>query len=753
MIQQKDKKNKELQIFNVMDKRLIKEINDNLRIMGLKKRLISESKIITKLKNAINDLFNTRINTPNVVKSGRITPTGSQLNLQVNGTNFNFTKNEINEINDFLNGTISSLNNTNKSKLISILNKLNLIDGKKLYDDYIDEQILQLGGDEEIFMKNLNKRLNETDRTTGYKRNLKDVLKEIFPDDADFSDAIYDHLSQKLDDYNEGKLINRGGKLVREMVEDILDFKNLAGFTEDEIKRITNTKAFKDWLIILDNSKKNVDEIKRLFKTLDEWTGSIQDKKKIEDEIINRMSTLFNWKKDAYTYMEKFILELEASKDPTLKRIKDKIEKLKTDNKGWEALPYISNNSWGKRRWAAFKAAFKEATGLEKMIGKVFTRSSIYNYFARKIRLLFSDVANEAATKAGKETGNYFNLFFKGSRRGWPKNKVYFDENGNITPDFYDNLRKAYGNKVAWESFGYEWLMRGIKWKTYYAFLGSILPSLSLNWALDDQKEKCLFELSDFMKKREIYTSDEIYDLLNDKTQRTLLPPCLLELVKKQDTWEVFKLIVLADYITSPTSEEGKYFWGQVAESFKNINITKMTSFIPGLWDDILLILPGKILDYIKNRDLRGIKVKEDEKKQEEQNPEPERIKLNSTKIDFYAWCIFKRIIPSNWDEINKIGKTEDGKYWKLTEDQYDFVETTSPIPTETPEIDSVEELKSKYPFLDDPQYKIELNDDKTFKLTVGTNYYTIAMLNNELYYTAVNGKALPRPYTKVESN
>jgi len=734
-----------------MKKQIIEEIFRLQEIMGVKKELITEERILSRASRWLSDVINgvsaevpkviTRVGNQNAADF--ILPSGKTIKL---------LSNEIDEIlRAISNGTgLRNLTNGAKKAVKEILSEFGYLDPKSLYNDYVDE-IVQSGGDEEKFFKSLRRRLEEVDPTTRTKKSLKQVLNdEYFPDDPEFVDEIFTFIDSKLDDYANGLLKNRGGKLVREISPDIVDFiDNIVPLTTQEIQALSKSSWLKKLMDVFKKGPEAVEEIKRLMKTLEKGNLKPQEINLVEKSILEKMNTVYNWKFESEKYMEKFIEELGNSKDKNLIELKEKLEKIKPEQ-GWNvARQVMGETSWMKKRWEAFSEAFQQTMSLEKAFYKYMGPKKFWNWITKNVRKLWSETLDDAAEKAKPiKTGSIGNVIKTGSRRGFPKFSQVVDEAGNIKPDYYETLRKIGKNPLAWESYGWEWFMRTIKWKTYYAFLETLIPAIFLKLGITPKDHECALALADVMKARDITNSDSVFELITDN-QVKVLPPCIQELVNKDEKSRLANIILFADYMVSPGSVKGNYFFPQMWESFTEFSgLGNITTFIPGYLDDILLDLPYKIYKYIRLYDTTGANIEEDNQQNSNNNPQPTPPVHEETEESFNLWCQGNGKDFASWDIASKVGKTQDGKQYKLKADKSTF----EPLVIDNT-IDTVEELLTTYPFLRGNNSEITLNTDKTFneKLPEGRNL-TIKIIDGKAYYTQSNGVDITPPFEIKES-
>ncbi len=734
-----------------MKKQIVEEVKRLQEIMGVKKELITEERILSRASRWLSDVINgvsaevpkviTRVGNQNAADF--ILPSGKTIKL---------LSNEIDEIlRAISNGTgLRNLTNGAKKAVKEILSEFGYLDPKFLYNDYVDE-IVQAGGDEEKFFKSLRRRLEEVDPTTRTKKSLKQILNdEYFPDDPEFVDEIFTFIDSKLDDYANGLLKNRGGKLVREISPDIVDFiDNIIPLTRQEIQALSKSSWLTKLMDVFKKGPEAVEEIKRLMKTLEKGNLDVQEQLILEKAILDKMNTIYNWKFQSEKYMEKFIKELGNSKDKNLIELKEKLESIKPEQ-GWNvARQVMGETSWMKKRWEAFSEAFQQTMSLEKAIYKYMGPKKFWNWITKNVRKLWSETLDDAAEKAKPiKTGSIGNVIKTGSRRGFPKFSQVVDEAGNIKPDYYETLRKIGKNPLAWESYGWEWFMRTIKWKTYYAFLETLIPAIFLKLGITPKDHECALALADVMKARDITNSDSVFELITDN-QVKVLPPCIQELVNKDEKSRLANIILLADYMVSPGSVKGNYFFPQMWESFTEFSgLGNITTFIPGYLDDILLDLPYKIYKYIRLYDTTGANIQEDNQRDTQDNPAPAAPTHEEKKESFELWCQGNGKDFASWDDVSKIGKTQDGKQYKLKADKSTF----EPLAIDDT-IDTVEELLTTYPFLRGNNSEITLNTDKTFneKLPEGRNL-TIKIIDGKAYYTQSNGVDITPPFEIKES-
>jgi hypothetical protein len=733
-----------------MKKQIIEEISRLQEIMGVKKEIISEERLIGRASRWLSDIMNGSSNEVSKV----VTRVGNR-----NASEFRLPSGSIvrllsNEVDDILraisNGTgLRNLTDNAKDAVKKILDEFGYLEPKKLWDDYVDEIIQGGNADEEKFFKNLQRRLKEMDPNTRTTKSLKDVLKEYFPNDLDFVDEIFPYVDSKLDDYSNGLLKNRGGKLVKEISPDIVDFiDNIIPLTREEIQKLSKSTWLTKLLDVFKKGPEAVEEIKRLMKTLEKGNLSVEEIGLVEKSILEKMNTVYNWKSQSEKYMEGFIKQLSGSKDRGLIELKEKLESIKPEQ-GWNvARQVMSETSWMKKRWEAFAEAFQNTMSLEKAIYKYMGPKKFWNWITKNVRKLWSETLDDAAEKAKPiATGSIWNAIKTGSRRGFPKFSQVVDDAGNIKPDYYETLRKIGKNPLAWESYGWEWFMRTIKWKTYYAFLETLIPAIFLKLGITPKDHECALALADVMKAKDISNSDSVFELITDN-QLKVLPPCIQELVNKDEKYRLTNIILLADYMVSPGSVKGNYFFPQMWESFTEFSgLGNITTFIPGYLDDILLDFPYKIYKGIRLYDTTGANIENENQQDSNNNPPPQAPTHEEKKESFELWCQGNGKTFASWDDVNKIGKTQDGIQYKLKADKSTF----EPLAIDNT-IDTVEELLTTYPFLRTNNSEITLNADKTFneKISDGRNL-TIKMIDGQAYYVKSDGVDYTPP-VKVES-
>jgi len=734
-----------------MKKQIIEEIFRLQEIMGVKKEIISEERLIGRASRWLSDIMNGSSNEVSKV----VTRVGNR-----NASEFRLPSGSIvrllsNEVDDILraisDGTgLRNLTDNAKDAVKKILDEFGYLEPKKLWDDYVDEIIQGGNADEEKFFRNLQRRLEEIDPVTRSKKSLKDVLKEYFPNDPDFVDEIFPYVDSKLDDYSNGLLKNRGGKLVKEISPDIVDFiDNIIPLTKEEIQKLSKSTWLTKLQDVFRKGPETVEEIKRLMKTLEKGNLSVEERGLVEKAILEKMNTIYNWKAQSEKYMEGFIKELSGSKDRGLIELKEKLESIKP-SQGWNvARQVMSETSWMKKRWEAFAEAFQNTMSLEKAIYKYMGPKKFWNWITKNVRKLWSETLDDAAEKAKPiKTGSIGNAIKTGSRRGFPKFSQVVDDAGNIKPDYYETLRKIGKNPLAWESYGWEWFMRTIKWKTYYAFLETLIPAIFLKLGITPKDHECALALADVMKARDISNSDSVFELITDN-QLKVLPPCIQELVNKDEKYRLTNIILLADYMVSPGSVKGNYFFPQMWESFTEFSgLGNITTFIPGYLDDILLDFPYKIYKAIRLYDTTGANIENENQQDSNNNPPPQAPTHEEKKESFELWCQGNGKTFASWDDVNKIGKTQDGKQYKLKADKSTF----EPLAIDNT-IDTVEELLTTYSFLRGNNSEITLNTDKTFneKLPEGRNL-TIKIIDGKAYYTQSNGVDIIPPFEIKES-
>lgn len=736
-----------------MEKKIIVEVKRLQELMGVKKNILTEDRILGKVADFVKRVLDGVESTiPKTVT--RIGNRNADEFTLPDGKVVRLLDNEVSDIRNAirLGKGLNTLTDNAKSVLRQILKSTGNLNPKKLYDDYVDEIIAQQG-DEEKFFKALNRRLKEIDPTTRTTPTLKKVLQsEYFPDDQDFVDEILPYLDSKLDDYNTGLLVNRGGKLVREISPDIDDFvKNIIPLSKDEIDKISKSSWISNLSTWFKNSEKLVDDIKRLMKTLESGNLKIAEKQKVENAILDKMNVIYNWKSESEKYLEGFIKELGNSQDKSLIELKKKLEELKP-TQGWQvARQVLEEYSWGQKRWEAFSNAFKQTMSLEKGIYKLIRLDKAWKKFSDKFRMLFSDTAAEMAEKTKTvETGNILNVIKTGSRRGFPKFSEVIDAEGNIKPDFYSDLRKIGKNQLAWESYGWEWFMRTLKWKFYFAFLETLIPALFLKWGITKDEHNCALSLSEMMKKRNITASEDIVSLISDG-QINIFPECIQTMIKNDERRKLSYVILLADYITSPGSSLGNYFIPQLKESFLQFSgLGNISTIFPGFLDDVLVTLYKDVPKYIKLYDTTGVNIRNDNQNDTRDNPSPSELPiLEENEISFRAWCLAMRNVEfQSWDNVNKVGIAKNGVKYKLNSNKTSF----DPINGETVVDSKVQELYNQYPFLRENNSTITVNSDGTFneRFPDGVNL-TILIKDGVAYYSAYNGTPYPEPLPKVE--
>jgi hypothetical protein len=183
-------------------------------------------------------------------------------------------------------------------------------------------------------------------------------------------------------------------------------------------------------------------------------------------------------------------------------------------------------------------------------------------------------------------------------------------------------------------------------------------------------------------------------------------------------------------------------------ESFTEFSgLGNITTFIPGYLDDILLDFPYKIYKGIRLYDTTGANIENENQQDSNNNPPPQAPTHEEKKESFELWCQGNGKTFASWDDVNKIGKTQDGIQYKLKADKSTF----EPLAIDNT-IDTVEELLTTYPFLRTNNSEITLNADKTFneKISDGRNL-TIKMIDGQAYYVKSDGVDYTPP-VKVES-
>ena len=438
-----------------MKKQIIEEVKRLQEIMGVKKELITEERILSRASRWLSDVINgASVEVPKVIT--RVGTQNAADFLLPSGKTIKLLSSQIDEIlRAISNGTgLRNLTNDTKKAVKEILSEFGYLDPKFLYNDYVDE-VIQAGGDEEKFFKSLQRRLQEVDPTTRTNKSLKQILNEFFPDDPDFVDEIFPFIDSKLDDYSNGLLKNRGGKLVREISPDIQKFiKDVIPLTTQEIQALSKSSWLTKTMDLFKKGTDSVEEIKRLMKTLDRGDLNPNELLVVEQAILEKMNKLYNFKLESEKYMEKFIKELGNSKDKNLIELKDKLESIKP-SQGWNvARQVMSETSWMRKRWKAFAEALQQTMSLEKGIYKYLGPKKFWDWATKNIRKIWSGAIDETAEKAKEiRTGSGWNIIFTGSRRGFPKFSQVVDEGtGIVKPDYYEALRKIGRTPLAWES-------------------------------------------------------------------------------------------------------------------------------------------------------------------------------------------------------------------------------------------------------------------------------------------------------------
>ena len=734
-----------------MKKQIIEEVKRLQEIMGVKKELITEERILSRASRWLSDVINgVSVEVPKVIT--RVGTQNAADFLLPSGKTIKLLSSQIDEIlRAISNGTgLRNLTNDAKKAVKEILSEFGYLDPKFLYNDYVDE-VIQAGGDEEKFFKSLQRRLQEVDPTTRTNKSLKQILNEFFPDDPDFVDEIFPFIDSKLDDYSNGLLKNRGGKLVREISPDIQKFiKDVIPLTTQEIQALSKSSWLTKTMDLFKKGTDSVEEIKRLMKTLDRGDLNPNELLVVEQAILEKMNKLYNFKLESEKYMEKFIKELGNSKDKNLIELKDKLESIKP-SQGWNvARQVMSETSWMRKRWKAFAEALQQTMSLEKGIYKYLGPKKFWDWATKNIRKIWSGAIDETAEKAKEiRTGSGWNIIFTGSRRGFPKFSQVVDEGtGIVKPDYYEALRKIGRTPLAWESYGWEWFMRSIKWKLYYAFFETLVPFIFLKNEISEEDFQCALSLSEVMKKRNITRSDEVFSLITDN-QTKIFPDCIKKMVDNDQRKKLGDIVFLADYLASPGSETGYYFLPQLKESFLRFSgLHGLTTVFPGFLDDIFLDMGPRFYKYIKLYDVTGANVRKDNEQDSTDNPPPTPPVHEETEPSFKLWCQGNAKDFASWDNASKVGKTQDGKQYKLKADKSTF----DPITVDNT-IDTVEELLTTYPFLRGNNSEITLNTDNTFneKLPEGRNL-TIKIIDGKAYYTQSNGVDITPPFEIKES-
>ena len=280
-----------------MKKQIIEEVKRLQEIMGVKKELITEERILSRASRWLSDVINgVSVEVPKVIT--RVGTQNAADFLLPSGKTIKLLSSQIDEIlRAISNGTgLRNLTNDTKKAVKEILSEFGYLDPKFLYNDYVDE-VIQAGGDEEKFFKSLQRRLQEVDPTTRTNKSLKQILNEFFPDDPDFVDEIFPFIDSKLDDYSNGLLKNRGGKLVREISPDIQKFiKDVIPLTTQEIQALSKSSWLTKTMDLFKKGTDSVEEIKRLMKTLDRGDLNPNELLVVEQAILEKMNKLYNFK-------------------------------------------------------------------------------------------------------------------------------------------------------------------------------------------------------------------------------------------------------------------------------------------------------------------------------------------------------------------------------------------------------------------------------------------------------------------------
>ena len=666
------------------------------QLMGVKKNLLSEGRITRLFGSLLSDVLNG--NSSQISRAmTRMANRNAQEFTLPSGRSIRLLDTEVNDIlNAIRNNTgLDNLGDNSKVFIREILRELGHLNPQRLWDDYIDE-IIQQGGNERSFFEGLERALGERNPNNPMTTNtLRDALNQRFPDDQEFVNQIFPYIDGKFADFKNKLLKLRNGRLVREISPAIDDFnRNVLSLNSREIDALRKSSFIEKVRASWRNGVEMQDEIKRLFKTLERGNLEPNEVERVEQAILDKMNIVFNWKMSAEKYLKKFIEQLGESGDASLIKLKDKLEKLKPEQ-GWHVARKITSEmSAARKEWEAFKRALIEATSLERKIINPMSWKRAWINFTREFRRIFSSAVEETVNNKSAKNEGIRNLIAMGSRRGFPNFSKYTDGDGNLLPDFYEDIRKYGKNPLLMRSLGYEWFLRGIKFKLYYAFLETLIPAVFLKSGISEEDHQCALNLADSMKKAEITTSDKILEMITDG-QTKLFPPCVQDLIKKDEKRRLTNIVLLADYMVSPGSVKDNYFFPQLRESFLQFSgLDNITAVIPGYLDDILFDLPFKIYKYIRLYDKTGVNIKNDEKANSETNQSSEvaNNKYKEDKPSFLTWCASKGLLPSaqnSWNDVSKIGTTNDGKQYKLKADGSEFVPypTTPVVTTDTNEI------------------------------------------------------------------
>lgn len=598
-----------------MKKVILEEIYRVQELMGVKKNLISEGRIMSRFATLLRDVLNGNSNEVQRAVTRMGNRNGYQFDLP-NGRTVGLLDTDVTDIlNALTNNTgLRNLSDNSRVAIREILQSLGHLNPENLWNDYVDE-IVQMGGNEQNFFRGIQRTMRERNPNNPNTTNtLRDALNQRFPDDPDFVNEIFPYVDSKYADFEKGLLKLRNGRLVREISPDIDDFnRNILSLSNQEIQTLRKSSFIQNVMLRWKNGVEMSNEVKRLFKTLERDDLSVQERQRVSESILEKMNQISNWKSDAEKYLKGFIEELGNSKDESLIELKRKLDSLKPEQ-GWHVARKITNEMSGlEKEWEAFKSALKNTMSLEKAIYKYMGPKYAWDYLTKQIRKLWTEGIEESTEKAKSlKTGTMKNVIKTGSRRGFPKLSTLADDKGNLLPDFYEELRQIGKNPLLIRSYGYEWFLRTIKWKLYYAFLETLIPAIFLKMGISKEDHQCSLNLADDMKTKNISTSEEVLELISDG-QVKVLPPCIQDLVQKDEKRRISKIVLLSDYMVSPGSVEGNYFFPQIKESFLQFSgLGNLTTLFPGYLDDIIVDLPYKIYKYIRLYDTTGVNVRED---------------------------------------------------------------------------------------------------------------------------------------------
>lgn len=729
------------------NKEIINEINRMRNIMGLQEKPLvleattpSRSKL-GRLFNLVDDiLFGTPPST--IRRTPRVGGSGAKITFP-NGRFLEIDTPRLSKIRNAITNRIpfNQLDDVTKSDMINILDEGGFLDGKNMYDDVVDDYIAN-GGQEDLWLKDIQRRTNSVDPRTGKANTLDEILLDEF-EDPFFVNKIKPTVQKRIADLDAGRLeVDSSGRLVNPDASDIRKFnEDIQPFTPDEVRLLSKPGFIQSLKNHFKKGEEIALEIKRLYKNLQETGLTLEQRKEITNLIVEKTRQLANWKVQSFSDLKKFIDELSQSTNPANQALGKKLKQIEETNGGWDVYRRTAEDvSAAAKEWAALKASFRSMLSAERTFLRLLNITQkfedIIKWYRKQMNLPIDDV------KPKIDDGKFINTMNTGSPRGFPSIKVKNELGDNVeeTVDYWKKLRDLGGMPLVYRSYFYEYLMRLVKWKLYSAVVMTIFEKIIFQLGFTKEEKKCLAELSKTMIDNGIYNSDALINPY--KNRASWIPEC----VYKLDKGKTAKLFATADYIASAGSTDGQYFWSEFAENIKEMTFLRgLTDLIPGFWDNFAYDGGKFVYNWIATTDMEGPGTA----------PEPDASQVEESKEIYYsgetgfeAFCHVSLRNKTGWDSSTGIGTTNDGKKWNWIKG--DNVIDGRPVgrwveadgsPTPDTTIDTVEELYTKYPFLRGNESTITLNSDKTFneKNPDGVNL-TISIIGGKGYYTHYNG-------------